>query len=166
MKKFLLCGMIFLSGCSLFVASPDVSVKNVNLVSLDGGGATLEFLLNISNPNSFDLQLSGYSYDLKIMTLPLAKGGARDVMIFPAGADADMRLPVRIAYGDLREIMKRRPDPDNIPYRLQTGLEVETPLGLRIIPFAKSGTYSIPKEYRPAFYLQQIKEMFQSNGGK
>jgi LEA14-like dessication related protein len=166
LKKLLLSVVIFLTGCSLFVASPNVKVGNVNLVSFDGGGATLEFLLLISNPNSFDLQLLGYSYDLKIMTLPLAKGGARDVVVFPAGEEVNMHLPVRIAYGDLLEIMKRRPDPDNIPYRLQTGLEVETPLGLRIIPFAKKGTYSIPNEYRPAFYLQQIKEMLQSNGEK
>jgi LEA14-like dessication related protein len=156
--------MIFLTGCSLFVASPDVKVKDVNLVSLDGGGATLEFLLLISNPNSFDLKLLGYSYDLKIMALPLARGGAQDVVIFPAGEDADMRLPVHIAYGDLLEIMKRRPDPDSIPYRLQAAFDVETPFGLRAIPFAKKGTYAIPKEYRPAFYLQQIKEMLQSNG--
>ena len=161
MKKLLMLFLILLFGCSMFFASPGITVKDVNLVGLDGGGATIEFYLVVKNPNSFDMKLLGYSYDLKIMALPLAKGGSRDALTFIAGSTTEIRLPVHIAYGDLLEILKRRPDPDQIPYDLQTGFEVDTPMGIRAVPFVAKGTYAIPEKYRPALYLQQLKELFQ-----
>jgi LEA14-like dessication related protein len=151
---------LLLSGCTKFVNEPVVKVKDLSVVSLDGGGAVMELYLNVKNTNSFDIKLQGYSYDLKVMALPLAKGGAREEIKFPSEGDTDLRIPIRIGYNDLFQILKRRPDPDHIPYQLAAGLDLDTPVGQMTVPVNSSGTYAIPKEYRPSTILNMMTEFF------
>lgn len=54
--------------------------------------------------------------------------------------------------------MKRRPDPDRIPYRLQADLDVETPVGQLLIPIDKADVFAVPDHYGPSFYLKEIPE--------
>lgn len=151
MKKiaYLLLLLTMLAGCTT-VHQPVVTVKDLNVVSLDPAGAGLELFLRIKNPNSFDVTLQGYSYDLKVMAFPLAKGGAREEVKFAREAESDLRIPIRITYGDLLEILKRKPDPDHVPYQLAAGLDIETPMGQMTVPINRTGTYAIPKQYRPS----------------
>lgn len=162
MRKYvyLLVLIVLLSGCTKFVSQPEVTVQDLNVVSLDAGGAGMELYLTVKNINSFDVKLQGYSYDLRVMALPLAKGGGRDEVKFPAGMETDLRIPIRISYGDLVEILKRKPDPDRIPYQISAGLELETPMGQLIVPINRNGTYAIPKQYRPVFLFGKIGELF------
>jgi len=162
-SAYLLLLFILFTGCSTFVKEPLVTVKDLNVVSLDGGGAGMELHLNVSNGNPFDIRLLGYSYDLKVMTLPLATGGVREEIRFPAGAATDLLIPIRISYGELLEIFRRKPDPESIPYQLSAGLDLETPLGHLTVPVHQSGTYAIPKQYRPASILGKFADFFGMN---
>lgn len=164
MKKLLIFLVLFLSGCSMLVTDPEVTVRNASIVGVDTKGFELEFYLTVKNPNSYGVTLKGYNYDLQVMTLPIAKGGARDTVEFKAGSSTDLRLPVRIEYRDLLEILKRRPDPDRVPYRLKAGLELDTPVGELLVPLDKSSTFSVPQEYRPSHLLKQVTDLF--NSGK
>lgn len=156
----LLLLVVLLSGCSKLVSAPVVTVQDLNVVSVDPTGAGMELYLRVQNTNSFDVKLQGYSYDIKILTLPLAKGGAREELNFPAHEETDVRIPIRISYADLLEILKRKPDPDKIPYQVAAGLDLETPVGQMTVPVKKSGTYAIPKKYRPAALFGKVAEFF------
>ena len=162
MKKivYLLLLVVLLSGCTKFVSHPEVTVQDLNVVSLDPGGAVMELYLTVKNTNSFEVKLQGYSYDLKIMALPLAKGGAREEIKFPPGVETDVRIPIRITYGDLLEILKRKPDPDKIPYQITAGLDLDTPMGQLTVPVNRNGTYAIPKQYRPSSIFGKLGEFF------
>lgn len=150
MKRFiyLLFMVVLLAGCSTVVQKPVVTVKDLNVVSLDTSGAGMELYLNVENTNPFDITLQGYSYNLNIMALPLAKGGAREQIRFRANDATDLRIPIRISYSDLIEILKRKPDPDKIPYHVTAGLDIETPVGQMTVPIDRKGTYALPEEYR------------------
>jgi len=156
----LLLLFILLAGCTTFVTEPMVTVQDLNVVSLDPGGAGMELYLKVANTNTFDVRLMGYSYDLKVMAIPLAKGGAREEVRFPAGAETDLRIPIRVSYGDLLELFKRKLDPDKIPYQLAAGLDLDTPLGQLNVPVNRSGTYAVPKQYRPSAILNKLSELF------
>ena len=158
MKRLLSLFLLFFAGCAMFVAEPTVTVQRTYLINLDSRGVDLEFLLAIQNPNAFGLTLNGYHYDLQVVTLPVARGGARDRVEFKGNGTTDLRLPVRIEFKDLIAIMKRRPDPDKIPYRLQAGLDLETPMGQLLIPIDKADSFAVPDHYRPSFYLTEIPE--------
>jgi LEA14-like dessication related protein len=156
----LLLLLVSLTACTALVKEPVVSVKDLNVVSLDSAGAGMELYLGVTNPNSYEITLKGYSYDLKVMALPLAKGGAREEIRFPANAETDVRIPIRLSYADLLEILKRKPNPDAVPYQLAAGLDVETPVGHLTVPVNRTGTYAIPKQYRPSGILNKLSDIF------
>ncbi|HJV67198.1 MAG TPA: LEA type 2 family protein [Geomonas sp.] len=150
---------VAMAGCTSFVKQPIVTVKDLSVVSVDGGGAGMELYLGITNPNAFDVKLLGYNYDLKVMALPLAKGGLREEINFPSRAETDVRIPIKISFGSLLEILKRRPNFDAIPYQLSAGLDLDTPLGQMAVPVNRSGTYAIPKQYRPSSILNRLSDL-------
>jgi LEA14-like dessication related protein len=157
---WLLLFSLLLGGCTSFVKEPKVAVKDLKVVSLEGGGARMVLDLAVKNTNPYDIKLMGYSYDLKVMALPLAKGGAREEIEFPSDKETEVQIPIRIAFGDLLEILKRRPNPDAVPYQLSAGLEIDSPLGRFTVPVKQTGTYSIPKQYRPSTLLNKLSDLF------
>jgi LEA14-like dessication related protein len=163
MKKLsmLLLLLLLLVGCSSMVADPDVKVSRVNVVGFDSSGLDLEFYLNVDNPNSFGVKLEGYSYDVQVMTLPVARGGARERVLFKPASTTDMRLPVRVQYRDMLEVLKRRPDPDRVPYRLSAGLDLDTPVGKMTVPIDRTSTFAVPEEYRPSWMMKRISELIE-----
>lgn len=166
MKKrlyLLLLLSISLAGCTTLVQNPVVTVKDLHVVSLDGAGAGMELYLNVKNTNPFEVRLLGYSYDLRVLALPLAKGGAREEIRFPSGAATDLRIPIRVSYGDLLEIFKRKPNFDSIPYQLAAGLDLDTSLGQLTVPVNNKGTYSLPKQYRPSSIMNKFTDFLRIN---
>jgi LEA14-like dessication related protein len=160
---YLLLLFTLLTGCTVFVKAPVVTVRDLNVVSLDGGGAGMELYLTVKNTNPYDLRLLGYSYDLKVMGLPLAKGVAREEVKFPAGVATDLLIPIRVPYGDLLEIFTRKPNFDSVPYQLSAGLDLDTPLGKLTVPVNRAGTYAVPKQYRPSALLNKLSDFFRMN---
>jgi hypothetical protein len=53
----------------------------------------------------------------------------QETILFPSGKKTGIRLPVRLTFTALLEIINQVPDPDNIPYQLNSMLHLETPLG-------------------------------------
>jgi LEA14-like dessication related protein len=148
-----------LSGCSLFIHDPRIAVKGTNLVGLDSSGIDMEFYLGITNPNAFDLSLLGYTYDLHVMTLPLSTGGMQETIIFPAGKETDMRLPVHLKFSDLLEIIKRQPDLNKLPYRMNARLHLKHPLGEMVIPVEKDDALNVPERYRPGAAIERLRDV-------
>ena len=160
MKRLLLIYLsILLTGCSALVSEPKVELKRTTLLSVDTSGAEIEFYLGVTNPNSFDLTLLGYTYNLQVMTLPLLAGGKQELQQFKAFQETDLRLPVRIRYTDLLEVMKRRPDYDKIPYQLNANLQIKTFMGEMVIPVESKSTFSVPGKFRPGHYLERFNEL-------
>jgi LEA14-like dessication related protein len=151
---------LLFAGCAALVKEPAVAVKDLRLVALDGGAARMELDLSVKNRNPYGVKLLGYSYDLKVMKLPLAKGGAREEVEFPAHTETDLRIPIAISFGDLLEILKRRPNPDAVPYQLSAGLDLKTPIGELTVPVNRDGSYAIPKQYRPSSILNRLTDLF------
>ena len=152
---------VWLAGCSLLVTTPEVVVKDVNLLSADSSGIEIELILSVANPNSFALKLQSFDYEVTARSLPFAKGRGREVIEFAAGATTDLRLPVRVNYGDLWELLTRNPDPDTIPYQLKGSLEVATPLGTMVLPAEHNGTLVIPQKFRPGAILRRLTDFLQ-----
>jgi len=156
MKKLLLFALLLATSCSAIVEKPRVSLKEARFAGLDSEGVSIDFLLTVANPNSFDLPLNGYVYDVRLMALPLARGESRNSVTFGGKSATDMLIPVRISYSDVMEILKRRPDLKEIPYQLNAKLDVGTPVGNVKVPVSKDGVLSVPEHYRPGNLLRQL----------
>lgn len=166
MRLFFRCTVMLLilmsCGCSFLVKEPRVTVTRTRITGLDMAGVNIECSLAISNPNSYDLTLMGYSYDLHIMSLPLASGDRQEPLEITAGKQTEMKIPIRIKYDDLVTILKRKPDLDHVPYRLKARLQLATSLGGMLIPIDISDTIRVPEKYRPEHHLKQLLGAFSS----
>jgi LEA14-like dessication related protein len=149
---------VMLPGCASLVQAPRVTLKEASMVGLDTSGIDIEFVLGITNPNSYDLSLLGYTFDLQVLTLPLSTGGRQETILFPAGKETGMRLPVRLKFADLLKIINSSPDPDKIPYQLKTMLHLKTPLGEMAVPVEKNASLAIPEQYRPAALTNRLRD--------
>lgn len=153
--SFLLLAL--LSGCASIIQEPRIAIKGTNLVGFDSSGVDVEFQLGITNPNIFDLSLLGYTYDLRIMTLPLSTGRTELSVNFPAGKETDMRLPVHLNFNDLLQIIKQQPDLDRLPYQINADLHIKNPLGEMNIPVEKTDTLNVPERYRPGGAINLLR---------
>ena len=159
MKYLLFILLILLSACTAFIPKPEVSVKDVKLSGVNSGGVTLDVYLSVNNTSSYELKMKSYNYDAKIMALPMAMGSSTEPYYFYAKTATDVLIPVKISYNDLLEILKRRPDPDAIPYQFHADLVVETSLGDMSIPVNKSGTIAVPRQLLPANIYKKIGDL-------
>ncbi len=160
MKSIMLILCMVLCGCSLFIKKPEVAIKTVTLTGLDRGGIEMEFLLTVTNPNSYKLKLMGYTYNLSISSMPLTNGENHDVVEFAGNTTTDFKIPTSVTFHDLLEILKNSPDFDHIPYQLKAGFDVQAAFGRIVIPVEKTGTFAVPRQYQPARFLKQMNELF------
>lgn len=163
MKELLLLPLLLLAACSMIVEKPKVNLSDVRFAGLDGDGVTIDFLLTVTNPNSFDLPLNGYSYTVHMMALPLARGDSKDSVIFPGKTATDMLIPARLKYSDVLQILRRRPGLNEIPYQLTADLAVGTPIGDITVPVRKSGVVAVPEKYRPGTLLRKFGDFLKRN---
>ncbi len=156
MKILLVLSMFLLSGCATLVAKPEVTLKNVKFAGLDSKDIGIDVYLSVHNPNSFDLSLTDYSYDLNVVSLPLARGSAKTSYDFYANSTTDVVVPVKIPYGSLVEILKRTPNPDSIPYRVHAELTIGRGIAFMTVPVTKSGTFAVPGELYSSMIRKKI----------
>lgn len=154
--------LMILPGCAPLVQAPRVALNETSLVGLDAFGIDLDLHLGITNPNTFDLSLLSYTFDLRVLALPLSTGGKQETILFPAGKETGMRVPVRLGFSDLLEITAGLSDPDTIPYQLNAMLQLKTPLGQMAVPVEKSALLSVPERFRPAAFVNRMQEALRS----
>jgi LEA14-like dessication related protein len=159
MQKLLLLPLLFLTACAMTVQHPTVKIKDVRFAGLDGSRVSLDFLLDVNNPNSFDLPLKGYTYDVQLMALPLARGESKSCLSFPGKTSTDVLIPVKISYANLLQIIKRNPRMKEIPYQLNANLSLGTQFGAITVPVKKGGIVSIPKQYQPDGLLRKFGDL-------
>ena len=160
MKYLFLCALIFLTGCSLVFTKPTVTFRELKLVDVDSKGMSLNLLLNVNNPNSYDITLDGYRYSFTIQDLPLGKGEKKELVQFPGKKATDIQVPVRVTYSDALCIIMKRPNPTSIPYQLEAGLDIVTPVGTLSFPVSTSGVITVPKDKLKTQMLKSIGETF------
>ncbi len=156
MKILLVLSIFLLSGCATLVAKPEVTVKNVKFAGLDSKDIGIDVYLSVHNPNSFDLSLKDYSYDVNVVSLPLAKGSAKASYDFYANSTTDMLVPVKIPFSSLLEILKKTPNPDSIPYRIHAELTIGRGIAFMTVPVTKSGSFAIPGELYSSIVRKKI----------
>lgn len=132
-------------GCAaLSVKKPSAAVTGMAVRGVDAEGFTLEFAVDVTNPNGFAVPLSAADYELGVGGVELLRGAASPNRSIPANGTLGVTLPVTVDFNNLlRAEQAIRDTGGNVPYDLAAGLSFDTgsPLTGKIrVPVRYSGT--------------------------
>jgi LEA14-like dessication related protein len=132
-------------GCAaLNVQKPTAAVTGMTVQDVNASGFTMNFDVDLKNPNSMALPLTAADYKLGLGGTNVLEGKAKPEGSIPAGGSKHVTLPVTVTYENLlaaeQGIMKSG---GNVPYALDAGLSLNsgTPmLGNLRVPIQYNGT--------------------------
>jgi LEA14-like dessication related protein len=101
--RFILLAVAMLAGCSLFMRSiekPSAQVRGVSVSSAGFTGVSGELALDVTNPNSFGVPLSGIDWQLSIGGTRAVTGTVQLSQTIPARGVAPVMTSLSIATAD------------------------------------------------------------------
>jgi len=153
MKKvtFLVAICLLAAGCSnLNLQKPTASVTAMNLQDADANGFTMNFDVDIKNPNSIALPLSAADYKLGLAGVNVLQGKANPGGSIPGNGSKTVALPVTVTCENLlaaeQGIVKSG---GNVPFALDAGLSLDSGSPL-------AGKLRVPLEYSGTLPLRDI----------
>ena len=127
------------------IERPTASVKSMSLGAINATGLTMNFDVDVKNPNAFAVPLTNVDYALKLSDVKVLDGKAKPEGELPAGGSRTLQIPVALTFENLlaaeQALIKTG---GNVPYTLDAGLSVgagSALLGQSLrVPITYSGT--------------------------
>jgi LEA14-like dessication related protein len=135
------------ASCALFARSPEVTIADVRVVGLGLTGGTAEVLLEVDNPNRFDLEVREFRYLLEVsdpqapevwdtlavgVSADTVRLGGREVTVVP------LRIPFR--YAAVGTALRAWMQGGGVPYRLEGAVRARGAGVQRDLPFRSRGS--------------------------
>ena len=140
----LLASLLLTGSCAsvnTLVATPQVSLRNVEVTDVALNRQSFVLAFDVTNPNPFPLPVSRVSYGVELDGHRFASGEARNRFTVPAGSDGAFAISVDLdllnTAPDLLFIVRDASRRD-IPYVLSGRFDVELPLA-PAVEFDNSG---------------------------
>jgi LEA14-like dessication related protein len=137
-------------GCAaLNVRKPTASVSHMSVGEVTPEAFTLDFAVDVSNPNGFALPLSAADYELGVGGGSLLKGQATPGESIPANGSLAVTVPVSVTFDRLLSAEQAiRDSGGDVPFDLSGGLSFDTgsPLAGRVrVPLHYAGTLPLKR---------------------
>jgi len=140
-----------LSACSGAVQQPEIDLEGVTVGSLGLSGGTLVANIRVRNPNRFTLRANDLRYQLFLRKpdaqpgdsawTRFADGTYPDTLTVRAGQTRTFPIPVSFSFGQLAGASRQLLGYGRVDYRAEGTVDVKTPIGMREVPFHKTGTF-------------------------
>lgn len=133
-----------LGGCALFYRSPEVQILDVRVVDLGLTSGTAEVVLEVDNPNFFQLEVRELEYLLEIEEREdewssLARGSSDEAVTLPRRSTETVTLEIPFSYEALGIAMRSWWNTGEVSYRLEGDLRGRGPTGEMNVPFRAIG---------------------------
>ena len=159
----LLCPLFLLSLACSSVQRPTASLRSADVGAINAEGFTVNFDVDVANPNAFDLPLTNADYALSLGGVKVVDDKVSPSGSIPAGGRSGVTIPVRLRFEDLLKAERAiRAGGWDIPYELDGALGFSgggggglASLGVpNRIPLRYSGTLPLRKVFSdPAVLL-------------
>ncbi|MFW5870629.1 MAG: LEA type 2 family protein, partial [Candidatus Sumerlaeota bacterium] len=124
--------------------SPKAEIVGLGLSGLDLEGATINVEVAVDNPGSVPLPISNIKYELLSEGKPFIDGDVPlDASVGPRGRRS-LSIPVRVGFAQVLSVLKDVRLGSVVPYELNMGVGLDTPVSPRRIPLRKKGEFPIP----------------------
>ena len=137
------------AACSSVVRQPEVHLDGVRVGGIGLRGGTLVALVNVRNPNGFDLETRSLTYDMQVahpdsagQWVSFSQGTLDEPIRVESGRSTVIEVPVQFRYSDLGGAWQSILDTGTFTYRVRGDVRLSEPIG-RTFPYAHSGTVSL-----------------------
>lgn len=124
-------------------ARPTVALRGVSVGALGVTGGALDVVLNVTNPNPYQLSARRVSYRLMAGdSTEVGRGETTQPVAVAARDSALVRLPLDVSWRALRDVGRRALADGTVAYRVVGEIEADTPIGAHTFPFDERGRYA------------------------
>jgi LEA14-like dessication related protein len=124
---------------------PQVNFKTAHLQELSLGGATVDLVWGVRNPNPFGLELASVDYNFLIEGKQLAAGRPARGLDLRANGISDLSFPVSVRFQELVPALQQLLTRESVGYKAEGTVGIRTPIGVLSFPLAYEGTFPVPK---------------------
>ncbi|HET7550736.1 MAG TPA: LEA type 2 family protein [Gemmatimonadaceae bacterium] len=121
---------------------PVVTLKNVRVNGLGFNGGSVDIMLNVYNPNRFDLDATRLTYKLFVDTIPLGTGATDSTFTVSDGDTTQVSLPLSFTWADASQAARSLMNTGTVNYRVVGDLTVGSSMGTFTLPYDRTGRFS------------------------
>ncbi len=129
--------------CASAFAKPELQFRGLRINSIGLGGASIDVVVDVYNPNSFRLGLDRFSYDLEIENVHFGGGEIDAPVSVAGGSTATVRLPLDLNWSVLGDVGRGVLNTGNVHYGVTGEMIVSTAFGKSRVPYSKAGQFSV-----------------------
>jgi LEA14-like dessication related protein len=133
------------SGCDQLFQKPRVTVKRVDITSVNFSGLNANIVFAVENRNVIGIDLAKLVYQLTVDNHPFVQGVGNNPLHVPANGVGELALPVSFKFVELAEALASLFTKKQVPFTIATKLGFGTPLGILEVPLQHSGTMPVPQ---------------------
>lgn len=137
--------MFAVAGCGPLFEKPSVSVKRVDVTSINFGGIGFEIVFDVVNPNVIGLDLAKLTYQLKVDNHQFVAGAINRPLHVPPQGTGELHVPVAFRFVELAEALVSLFEKPVLPYSIAVTLGFASPVGVIGIPISHAGTFPVPR---------------------
>jgi LEA14-like dessication related protein len=143
--------LVCLTGCGVRqlargeLEAPKVKFQSLAVGLPTGHGLPLDCTLLVENPNSQDLRVLGYDYELQLEGRMVIQGESREAVTLPARGQTLVTVPILLKLKALPVLLPAVLRQEPINYQISGGVRLASLLGGFRVPFQAAGRMT-PKE--------------------
>ena len=139
------------------IKQPSATFNSVNVTDLTPQGFTMAFDLNVHNPNSVALPVSGANYKLGFAGVNVLEGKAKPDATLPANGSAPVKLPVTLTFDNLLAAEKAIVNGGGkLPYSFTGDLAFNAGDSAGALTKALGQSPSVPLKYEGTLDVKQL----------
>jgi LEA14-like dessication related protein len=145
MRRAILTAMLLsLGACAtlqrLTFERPTVAISEVHITGLGLSGGSLDVVLDIYNPNSYELRSPRLDATLDLEHTHFGTLGLEQPLQLPAGSHSSVNLPLRFTWEGVGAGAKALLQSGSVRYNLGGQMYVDTPIGQETVGLSTTGT--------------------------
>jgi len=121
---------------------PVVTLKDVRVNGIGFNGGSVDIMLNVYNPNRFDLDATRLTYKLFVDTIPLGTGATDSNFTVSDGDTTQVALPLSFTWAGASQAARSLMNTGTVNYRVVGDITVGSSMGTFTLPYDRTGKFS------------------------
>lgn len=147
MRKLMLGTVMSLVGCATLGMSkfqePSIQLTTVVVRGLGLAGGTLDLMLDVNNPNNFDLRGTRLELGLDVEGTHFGDVELNDAFNLPRGQPTTVVVPLTFEWAGVGAAARSALTYGTVKYEMKGTASLQTPFGVERVPFSRSGSVAL-----------------------